>query len=73
MESISTFRSVLSRNFSKLAERTTKPGGTARPAEVISPSEAPLPPAMGESDLESWVKDFIKFIDFFRRLIAKTI
>src|SRR5215469_6337100 len=50
-EAISTFRSGSSKNMSKAVERTTKPGGTGMPACVISPREAPLPPAKTVSRL----------------------
>src|SRR3989344_5056821 len=56
IESISTFKSVSSKNFSKAFARITKPGGTKISARVISPSEAPLPPASITSFLPIFLK-----------------
>src|SRR3989344_5736526 len=61
-------------NWSKVEESTTNPGGTGMPACVISPSEAPLPPAIGALSLFNFLKSqvnsimlvFYHFFWFFR-------
>src|SRR3989344_4447294 len=56
MESISIFKSVSSKNFSNASIKIIKPGGIEIPACVISPSEAPLPPARDTSFLLIFLK-----------------
>ena len=40
----------------------TKPGGTGNPERIISPREAPFPPAIFMSDLDTSVNQIVAII-----------
>ncbi len=59
MASISTLISVSFKNPSKAGAKTKNPGGTGILAWLISPSEAPFPPAIEISFLDKLLNNFI--------------
>src|SRR3989344_5618793 len=73
MASISTSISVSSKNRSNADASTTNPGGTGIPAPVISPNDAPLPPAIPTSFFDNCLNDLVNPLAKERELLSANL
>src|SRR3989338_8281663 len=69
MASISTSISVSSKNLSKADANTTNPGGTEIPTPVISPKDAPFPPAIPTSFFDNCLNVLVNPLTKERKLL----